>query len=486
MRAELITNADKGKDQGEYFYGQIDGWLRKYKKYASSGLANNAKKYYEGLDETLEKSKQDINKIFTAAEEAENEYAKKLEAIAFEVGLYAERVKALRDVLRPPGPAASGLNPFEAPDFEKRLEAAKQKIVENEIQEIIANPDMLESLNLENRDVQGYISFISDKYRGQDMFTAGSPHSISDAERDLLILCYELLHPENAKTMADFLAPVIKDGKYEKDAQNIKYLTYAAEDPYKTILLHYLPEITLAAHEWADTQHYHNEGSGLLYRLFPGLVSSPDGHPYQSVAITLEKANEGGLYDLRGPYIVFFHELGHAMDDMMRKDGVFNRSGSGLQDLLREDVFAKIEQTIRSIDSSDAVVKAVLESFKDGGAPVVIGSPEELVRQQVINEYGTNLTANKTLMGQSEMVTDVLGGYTGNALGSGIKGYAHSNDYWNDPNRDKPQSSEFFAHYFSARITGYEVKDALLNGYFKESAEFLDKELTDIAGSLGK
>jgi hypothetical protein len=96
------------------------------------------------------------------------------------------------------------------------------------------------------------------------------------------------------------------------------------------------------------------------------------------------------------------------------------------------------------------------------------------------------LTATDILQGQSELITDVIGGYTANQLGRDIHGYGHENDYWNNPNADKPQSSEFFAHYFSAKITGYEIKSTLIYDYFQDSAAFLDKELADVADGLRK
>ena len=175
------------------------------------------------------------------------------------------------------------------------------------------------------------------------------------------------------------------------------------------------------------------------------------------------------------------------MDDMLRKDGAFKRSSSGLQDIIYGDTFAKIEATIKGVDPNTTVVKAVLESFMDGGAQVIPGSYDESVRNRVVKEFRNKLTGDpwdEVLTGQSELVTDVLGGYTGNVLGRNIGGFAHDNDYWNDPKRDKPQSSEFFAHYFSAKVTGYEAKDNLLNDYFKKSTDFLDGELISVAKGL--
>jgi hypothetical protein len=129
QRYDLRLYAGQAQDQAENFYGDISGWASKYKKYDSAGLAGKAKSYFEGLDSALEKGKDDIDKMFTAAEEVENEYAEKFEGVAFEMGLYADRINALLSVLQPVVPLASNTNPFAAPDFEQRLEKAKQGMV---------------------------------------------------------------------------------------------------------------------------------------------------------------------------------------------------------------------------------------------------------------------------------------------------------------------------------------------------------------------
>jgi hypothetical protein len=470
---DIMAKADAGKRQAEHFHDMMRDWIKEYGDLTTYGLAGSAQNYFDSIGKVLGESQQDIQKLYDAAAEVEKYYAEKFENIAFEMSLYASRIKALRSVLQPPGSVA---NPFEAPDFGDRLEHVKREIVENEINVLIANPDKLEHFDFANRDVPAYIGYISDKYRGKDMFNPQNP-LISDIERDLLVMCYEYLHPENSEKMNAFLGPVIQDGKYAKDIQNIKYLAYASPEPYSTILFNYLPQITIADYEWAGTQHYHNKGPGLLPRFFPGIFTNTDVHPALSVAINLAD-------DPRGSYVTFFHELGHAMDDMMRKDGTFSRAGSGLQDLLYEDTYAKIEATIKSIDSAPEVVRLVLESFKDGGIPVAIGSHEESVRNDVIKEYRDNLVSDpydSVIAGQSNQITDVLGGYTGNQLRLG--GFGHENDYWNGT---ASQSSEFFAHYFCTKITEYDVKSNLMDDYFKESTEFLDRELADVADALRK
>jgi hypothetical protein len=72
QRNDIITNADNGIGQAEHFSRMIEEWMNQHKEFASSGVNRSAVEYFSSLDGTLNKSKQDINKIFEAAEEVEN------------------------------------------------------------------------------------------------------------------------------------------------------------------------------------------------------------------------------------------------------------------------------------------------------------------------------------------------------------------------------------------------------------------------------
>ena len=122
----LDTTADKGKNQADHFYSRMNGWIDQYKKHASYALPSSAKNYFEGLNNALDISKQNLAKIFEAAEEVENDYAEKCGNVAFEMELYTDRINALLSVLHR-GPV---LNAFIAPAFAKRLEAVVAKINE--------------------------------------------------------------------------------------------------------------------------------------------------------------------------------------------------------------------------------------------------------------------------------------------------------------------------------------------------------------------
>jgi hypothetical protein len=156
QRADLKNKAKLGIEQAEYFSNLFRGWMNQHEsainyamtKYAAPYVANYAESYCKDLADVLSKGMDDIDAIFTAAEQVENEYAEKFANIAFEMDLYAQRINALRDVLRPAGPVKSSV--FEWLDFEEKLNAAVYKL--NEQEAVI-----LAKYYLEGGKWQGYI-----------------------------------------------------------------------------------------------------------------------------------------------------------------------------------------------------------------------------------------------------------------------------------------------------------------------------------------
>lgn len=278
-----------------------------------------------------------------------------------------------------------------------------------------------------------------------------------DAKQRLIDL-YEAEHPDHKDILDEFLKDVIADGNYDEAVKDIKYLMYFAKEPYKTLMFEYLPNIDIAS--YTDTNQRHS--AGLLY-------------------ITLDPP-KGGASDPRGPYVTFFHELGHGIDYQMTQAGVFDQSNSGLHDILSNDTFSGIEDATRNFTSDPAAISAVVDSFRNGGTPITPGSPEEAIRNMVIDEYRNNLDVvnNPTRVNQ---ITDILGGYTNNDLGRNLASgtYGHDDSYWTDTSRTK----EFFAHNFSNNVTRNAEKVDLMKTYYPGGRDFLDTSLTEVAKNLG-
>ena len=302
---------------------------------------------------------------------------------------------------------------------------------------------------------QAIIDSIARKYVGEDV------SGIVDGDKRLLIKYYEMLYPDDAKKMNKFLDPVIKDGSHFDDIMNIKFISYKAAEPYKTILFHYLPKISIATYNETGTQRYTPEILFIFGR---------------SISISLDPTK--ALKDPPGPYYTFFHELGHSMDDMMKLDGVFNRANSGLQDIARNDVRNKIDELLKQEGVSGNNYDVIFESILNNNTSKLTNA--QLTKyQNVITEYEKQLNMIGSISSaQYSDITDVYGGYTNNALRSG---WGHKDSYW----KGTAQSSELFAGYFAANMTGYSTHMDGFNVFFSGSTEFLNDEMANAVNKIG-
>ena len=137
QRYELALYARQGVDEAGYYHEMITDWLRDNQYLAPSNLGSSAKSYYEVVQKTLNKAGEDVNAIYDAAEAVEKEYAAKFEDIAFEMSLFADRITALRDVLRTPSVVMTG-NPLTSDDFAARLAVAKTELMCKEVDALYA------------------------------------------------------------------------------------------------------------------------------------------------------------------------------------------------------------------------------------------------------------------------------------------------------------------------------------------------------------
>jgi hypothetical protein len=280
------------------------------------------------------------------------------------------------------------------------------------------------------------------------------------------IIDYEKNNPEHAKIMNEFLKSVIDDATYPDDVRNIKYLSYFASDPFKKILFNYLPEVNIKTFKETGVQHY-----------------SPGA---KSISISLNPNKASKLPT--GPYNTFFHELGHAMDHLMKIDTIFDRESYGLQKQLRNDINKILIDEINavSLNISSTEINEIVESFNTGGTPLTPGSKLETIRNNIIQSLNAKLKNDENCV-----ASDVYGGFTKNELqgdyGHGINDMnGNPTNYWTDVNGNETgaQSSEWFAGYFSASITNYPNNLSSISGFFPETKKSIDKEMEMVANKI--
>ena len=287
--------------------------------------------------------------------------------------------------------------------------------------------------------------------------------TIDSADILLLVKYYEMLFPENGKIMDDFLAPLIQN--HSADILNIKFIAYTAEEPYRTIMFHYLPELSIADCDWQGTQHYNP-------------VDNLDtGHSAKSIAINLRK----GKNDPRGPYFVFFHEIGHGVDDMMRKDGYFYSRTSGLQVIAEKDVSNSIDKVLEDMGifghNYDAIRYSVMNNDTSNLTPY-----QNQRFQNFKTNYENYLLDQNGSSATNEVITDIYGGFTNNTLR--LNSFGHDNDYWTSKGGVNPQSSELFAGYFATNMTGYQSHVEAIDTFLPESKQYIDDEMAIIAAKF--
>lgn len=281
---------------------------------------------------------------------------------------------------------------------------------------------------------------------------------------------YEKKHPEDAKKINKFLST--GDGKdlTDEDVENIKYLIYTAKEPYRSIYINSLSKFRINT----------INGSGGYYTPWKHTVTYDYPDCFSK--------------DPRGAYTVFFHECGHAIDDLSDKSKWLGADtenykyySEGMKkkvtflESIKYDVYYNPNNphSITSIASSmiasgkSGDINNVINAFMNGNTSSLSNADLRLYNA-VRNEF--NRTTGNDV--HYEAVTDVYGGVSHNALRN--NGYGHSNDYWNDTNMP---ASELWAEYFSYNMANDTESLQRLREYFPETAKMLDAYANDLGGS---
>lgn len=303
----------------------------------------------------------------------------------------------------------------------------------------------------------------------------------SKSEMDELISRYEKENPDFAKKLNDLLASGNNNKLTEEDIRNIKYLAYTAEEPYRTIYLNELGKYMI--------------GNGNLDK---GAYYQPGEH---TINFTYKDCFKN---DPRGPYTTFFHESGHAIDDLAelaKKNGsdteVFKGRSNGMdrdvtiREAIEYDVYynknnphsvTSLANDIirRGKSGRNGNVDNVIEALQKGSSKGLSKADREL--------YNAVVAAHQRESGGSESmeaVSDVYGGMSNNALQKYKQGrdeyrmgYTHDDNYWND--QTKP-AKELWAEFFSYHMAGDEEALRNLKEYFPEAADILEQYAESLA-----
>jgi len=236
--------------------------------------------------------------------------------------------------------------------------------------------------------------------------------------RELYVLLYEDSHPGVNEQMAS-INTIFEEANYlgwEDDMTNIKFLTYTAPEPYRSVYLNYASNITEGNINYAGWSH---ASGGAFY-----------------IDHTKFNINDASTYK------TFFHETSHCIDYWIGNGtaitSTYTADGLSLNDVLENDVRAKINEKINAwlsqgeykylSDSEKLLIMAAVEDcimnqvdYRSYGTPDFYaimdaqGYPEYTI--YVDNCYDYVRTSITSEIGGC--VSDNYGGFTGNTLMSG-------------------------------------------------------------------
>ena len=315
-------------------------------------------------------------------------------------------------------------------------------------------------------------------------------NTVSMRDRNAHMRSYEKSHPEHAAIMDRFFGRIANDGHWN-DIQNIKYMIYLADEPYRSLILNNVDNMKIGNHH-AEEDADNNGSFSQYYNSFA-----------LSNSITISLLPEKGKDNPRGPYYTLFHEIGHGIDDVTTtfgftttyyKDPEFDKQ---LNELITMGVHNSIRNTIASIANvpkySAVDQENVFKALLHGGDVATLKPYEWEVYCLVVDKYMTGFQThpanNAKDYGQLATVTDMFSAYVMHAKDSNGKvrtifgGYAHEENYWHGFFADtgKRASREFFAGYFAACLIGDTTTLNNLRAYFPEACEASDRMMAEMA-----
>jgi hypothetical protein len=168
--------------------------------------------------------------------------------------------------------------------------------------------------------------------------------------------------------------------------------------------------------------------------------------------------------------------------------------------IIEGEVHSSLEAMIASKSKgssySNVDRQAVLDAILYGGDKSTLDSVQKKVYDNVVKEYKTtfntlpNMTAED--YGEYNAITDMFSAFTTHPVTDPVNdpdsrwalfgGYAHGEKYWHGflQNSGKNVSTEFFAEYFAAYVTGNTAQCANFQRYFPLASEAMERMIIEI------
>jgi len=324
-------------------------------------------------------------------------------------------------------------------------------------------------------------------------YTVDSLGAVSNALQNVdgTISAYESDHPDTAKKMDKLLQ---NSGLWDADIKQIKYLVYTAPEPYRTAYINNLGKykVDLFDKSLIGNSHYW----GVLINV-ARIENSPD-------ALSA---------DSNGAYTTFFHESGHAIDDVSEfwgnETASFKYNGSSLYEIISEDVRGNISDYMQeqypdlTAEQSHALLRSMNltddAEFRYQARDVGLSDPYlDNIRTEILDHYWYD----EMVGNDDSAVCDIYNGVTNEVFFKereydGWYGHHENTDYWyhtnveyiygidrdtyTPENQTGNQAEELWAEFFAAQMTKNEAALRNIREHFPKAYEAMEKMAAEMA-----
>lgn len=446
---------------------------------------DNVEKYHEKVLDKNNTTKKEIDKIFQEVASVDSSYAGEFQNVSAIMVQYREYINAMSEMILPQNltnPLATAHISIQ--DILNRMQDAE---VEVWITQYLSGEEV-EIEDWKREQIEAYIDRQVNAL-GRDVTQLNAADDKAMQER--VVVLYQMLDPEAAqrfRELFDSSATQIDDF----DRNNIMYIAYTADEPYRSLFFESLGTYTIGR---TDVSRSYFTRTG----------DEKDGTPANSINFNISSA----FYHCpKGAYNTFFHECGHAIDYNIDGKTFFSNTyadGSNY-DIIAGDVYAHIEAEIRDYINDKVAsgvpnaasyqacsVENIIDCIKNGGDTSGLSFYESKVYDQIEKNSYNELSVgsafhyyesvNGILQGTKYVagVSDVYGGITGNVI-LGDRNHPEV-DYWYSQETGEKtgnQEKELWAHYFSFEMIGDQEAMSAMNQYFPNAMKQYDNMANDM------
>lgn len=454
---------------------------------------NNVEAYHEKVLDKNNTTKKEIDKIFQEVATVDSSYAGVFQETVTLLSQYREYINAMSEIILP----QNLTNPLAAAHIS--LQDILRQMQDNEVELWInqyLNGKEVEIEDWKREQIEAYIERQVNAL-GRDVTRLNEADDKAMQER--IVMLYQMLEPGTAqrfRELFDSSDTVIE----EFDRNNIMYIAYTAEEPYRSLFLDSLGTYTIGRTDLSSSY-------------FTRSGDETDGTPANSINFG---ASNSFYHCPKGAYNTFFHECGHAIDYNIDGETFFSntyKNGSNY-DMIAGDVYAHIEGEIENYISEmnlseTCSVGNIIECIKNGGNIEQLLEDEkeiyEILQDDMYKKLNTISIENHyentsgIWLGTQYMagISDVYGGITNNVI-VGKRGHwdkeesgSHEGEYtyWYNPETGEKtgnQEKELWAHYFSFGILGDTEEIKVMDEYFPNTMQQYGDMADDMTEYYGK